>query len=473
MKVGKILHVARREFISTALTKGFIIGMAMPLVVLGIITLLMPLLIGGPAPKVTGELAVIDPTGLVAPRLQAEWTPEAVARRHAASGERLQEAMEDLPAPPGAQGQMDAAMEMALGAAPDITVVALPPEADVEQAKAALWEQEGGPGEGSGEAPGGAGDRPRLALVKIAPDAVTPSPEAKEYGAYELFLRPKQDDRVLSEIRQTIRDAIIDARIAEAGLEAEDIFAMTRMAGARSLEVSEQGERASNVVLNMLLPFAYMILLLMSAMMGGQFLMTTVVEEKASRVVEVLLSAVSPLELMAGKILGQFVVGLLLLGAYAGLGIGTLAAFAVLDLLEPLALVSMIVFFFISYLTIASLMAAIGASVNELREAQSLQGPIMIVLMIPYFLFLPISRNPDSTFSVACSFIPPINPFAMMLRVASTSPPPLWQVGLSMLIGVVTALASVWLAAKVFRVGLLMFGKPPNLRTLVRWVRMA
>lgn len=471
MKVGKILHVARREFISTALTKGFIIGMAMPLVVLGIITLLMPLLIGGPAPKVTGELAVIDPTGLVAPRLQAEWTPEAVARRHAADTEQLQEAMEDLPAPvgAGAQGQMDAAVEMALGAAPDITVVELPPEADVEQAKAALWEQ--GPGERQGGAEGGG--RPRLALVKIAPDAVAPSPGEKEYGAYELFLRPKQDDRVTSEIRRTIRDAIIDARIAEAGLEAEDIFAMTRMAGARSLEVSEQGERASNAVLNMLLPFAYMILLLMSAMMGGQFLMTTVVEEKASRVVEVLLSAVSPLELMAGKILGQFVVGLLLLGAYAGLGIGTLAAFAVLDLLEPLALVSMIVFFFISYLTIASLMAAIGAAVNELREAQSLQGPIMIVLMIPYFLFLPISRNPDSAFSVACSFIPPINPFAMMLRVASTSPPPLWQVGLSMLIGVATALASVWLAAKVFRVGLLMFGKPPNLRTLVRWVRMA
>jgi ABC-2 type transport system permease protein len=468
MSVGRILYVARREFISTALTKGFIIGLAMPLVVLLIMVVLMPLLIGGPAPKVTGELAIIDPTGAVAGRLQEEWAPEAVARRHAARSEMLQEAVgeavgEGAELPSAQQSAMDDAMEMALGAAPDIIVVELLAAADIEAEKQALWDR-----------PGAAkADRPRLALVQIAPDAVRREGGARNYGAYDLFLRSKQDDRVTAEIRRTIEDAIIDARIDAAGLEAEDVFALTRLAGARAREVSERGERASNVVLNMLLPFAYMLLLLMSSMMGGQFLMTTVVEEKSSRVIEVLLSAVSPLELMAGKILGQLVVGLLLLLAYGGLGVGALAVFAILDLLEPLALVSMLVFFFISYLTIAALMAAIGAAVNELREAQSLQGPIMIILMIPYLLFLPISRNPDSAFSVACSFIPPINPFAMMLRVASTSPPPLWQVGLSMLIGALTAAAAVWLAAKIFRVGLLMFGKPPNLRTLIRWVRMA
>ena len=98
---------------------------------------------------------------------------------------------------------------------------------------------------------------------------------------------------------------------------------------------------------------------------------------------------------------------------------------------------------------------------------------IMITLMIPWILWMPISRSPDSTFAVAASFIPPINPFVMLIRMTSTSPPPLWQVWLSIAVGVAGVYAALWVAAKVFRVGLLMYGKPPNFATLIRWVRMA
>ena len=81
--------------------------------------------------------------------------------------------------------------------------------------------------------------------------------------------------------------------------------------------------------------------------------------------------------------------------------------------------------------------------------------------------------SPDSAFSVVMSFLPPVNPFVMLIRMASTSPPPLWQVWLSILVGVGSVFAALWFAAKVFRVGLLMYGKPPNFKTLIRWVRMA
>src|SRR5690606_32011942 len=161
----------------------------------------------------------------------------------------------------------------------EITVTELPAEVDVEAAKQALW-QGGAPGDGDSAAA-------RLALVEIAPDAVERVAGSDNFGAYTLYLRSKQDDRVTREIRSTIESAIIDARSAAAGLEAENVFALTRMTGAQAREVTQTGERASNLVLNMLLPFAYMILLLMSSMMGGQFLMTTVVEEKSSRVIEV------------------------------------------------------------------------------------------------------------------------------------------------------------------------------------------
>jgi ABC-2 type transport system permease protein len=97
----------------------------------------------------------------------------------------------------------------------------------------------------------------------------------------------------------------------------------------------------------------------------------------------------------------------------------------------------------------------------------------MIVLMIPWILWMPISRNPNSTFAVVTSFLPPINPFVMLTRMTSSSPPPMWQVWLSIAIGVASIYAAIWFAAKVFRVGLLMYGKPPNFATLIKWVRMA
>jgi ABC-2 type transport system permease protein len=97
----------------------------------------------------------------------------------------------------------------------------------------------------------------------------------------------------------------------------------------------------------------------------------------------------------------------------------------------------------------------------------------MAVLVIPWVLWMPISQNPNSTFAVAMSFVPGVNSFVMMVRLASTTPPPLWQAWLSILVGAASVYGAVWFAAKVFRVGLLMYGKPPNFRTLIRWVRMA
>src|SRR5690606_21069904 len=113
------------------------------------------------------------------------------------------------------------------------------------------------------------------------------------------------------------------------------------------------------------------------------------------------------------------------------------------------------------------------AAVNQIADAQSLLGPVMILLLIPYALTPMIGQAPNAPLSVVASFIPPSNLFAMLARVASDAPPPAWQVGLTVLIGGGTSLLTVWFAAKVFRIGLRMHGKPPNVRTLIRWVRMA
>jgi len=176
---------------------------------------------------------------------------------------------------------------------------------------------------------------------------------------------------------------------------------------------------------------------------------------------------------MAGKILGQMAVSMLVLALYVVMGVFMLMSFAMLGLVDPMLIVYLIVFFLVGYLVFASVFAAVGAAVNEMREAQSLMTPVMLALMAPWFFATPIGRDPDSAFSVAMSLIPPVNTFAMMIRLASTTPPPLWQVGLSLVIGVGSAMVAMWFAAKIFKVGLLMHGKPPSMGTLIRWARQA
>ena len=221
------------------------------------------------------------------------------------------------------------------------------------------------------------------------------------------------------------------------------------------------------------LPFMVGLLLFVGVITGGQTLMTSTVEEKSSRVVEVLLSAVSPFELMAGKLIGQLGVGLLAMSIYLGLGLLALYSFAMLGIIDPLLIVYLLVFFLITYLIFGALMMSIGAAVNEIQEAQSLMGPVMLLLILPYLLSPMIGRAPNSPLSVALSFIPPVNTIAMMTRMASDVPPPAWQVWLTLVVGIAGACAAVWFAGKVFKVGLLMHGKPPNVRTLIRWAREA
>ncbi len=308
-------------------------------------------------------------------------------------------------------------------------------------------------------APPGAGGRQ-------APTPWSPRPGRGSYGSYDLFVPPNTDERVENELRDALREAIVSARLAARQLErAPTSSVMTAVATQPSVTVARSSARRP-AGFNRAVPFVFVGLLVFGVMIGAQTLMTSTVEEKSSRVIEVLLSAVSPLELMAGKILGQMAVSLLVLALYIGIGVLMLSSFAMLGLLDPWLIVYLLIFFLITYFLFASVFGAIGAAVNEMREAQALVTPVMLVLMVPWLLAAPVARDPNTTMAIALSFIPPVNTLAMMIRMASTSPPPLWQVWLSIAVGLAAACAATWVAAKVFRVGLLMYGKPPNFATL-------
>jgi ABC-2 type transport system permease protein len=421
----KVFHVARRDFLATVSTKGFIIAVLLPPMLYAGMLLMFPRLMNNRMPAISGQVTVIDQTGQVAGDIRRYLDPKAMADR-------------------------------VLGEVPDLTVVDRA-AASLDAEKALLRSRAEGP-------------RP-LAVLVIDPDAVVP--RGGKFGDYDLFVRTNLDNRIQNEIRNAARDAIIEARVREAGLDRKRIDALTTVERGPSITVTETGESATSNAFNGILPMGFALLLMISVMSSGQYLLTTTIEEKSSRTMEVILSAVSPLELLTGKILGQMVVGLIMLVAYSSIGMLGLVSMAMFGLLNVSLLFYLVIFFLMTYVVMGSLMAAIGSAVNELREAQSLMTPITLLMTVPWLLWYPISRDPNSVFATVVSFIPPMNAFAMLLRMTSTSPPPMWQVWLSIAVGVVAAAGALWFASRIFKIGLLMHGRPPNVATLIRWARQA
>jgi ABC-type Na+ efflux pump permease subunit len=452
----KIFMVAGREFVATVFTRAFILGLLLTPAVGALAAIVFPRVMTRSV-QVQGQIAVIDPTTVVGGELETSLSPERIrARRTDQARQALIQAPESVRQAAGENGPGRTA-SLAFGAVPELSVVRRPPDADPQQEKAWLTDDLAQPR--------------HLALLVIHPNAAVPA--AGAYGQYDLYVPPNIDDRLEGEIYQGLREAIINARIKAQSLDRATIDSLVRVGRVASVTVTKNNERQTVAGFNMLLPGAFAALLFIGVMTGGQSLLTSTVEEKSSRVIEIILSAVSPMELMAGKLLGQMAVSLLALSVYIALGMLLLVSFAMFSLFNPWLLLYLVIFFLIAYFVIGALMMTVGAVVNDMREAQSMMMPIMLLIMLPWVFWLPISREPNSAFSTAVSFIPPVNTFAMLLRMTSNTPPPYWQVWLSIVIGVASVVGVVWCAAKVFRIGLLMYGKPPDIATMIRWVRAA
>ena len=455
----KILLVAVREFVATVSTKAFIIGLLIMPMMIGVSILIFPRLLNPRNFKAQGEVAIIDPSGRAIGDVRTAFSPERVSeRREAQARQVLNQAPPEVKqfATSQATPQMAAAMASAT-AASDLRLIERSPTADVQKEKSWLLEPS---------------DVRRLALIVVHDNAVRPE-DGKTYGSYDTYVPSNIDDRAMNEIQAAMQEALVNARTRESGLDRARIESIVRVERGKSITVTKDSERSTIRGINGILPVFFVILMFMGVMTGGQSLLTSTVEEKSSRVMEVLLSAVSPMELLAGKIIGQFGVSMIVLGLYIGIGLALLLSFALFGLINPWLVPYLGIFFVLSYLTYGSLMVSVGAVVNDMREAQSLMMPLMLVLTFPFWVWFPMSQNPNSTFSTIMSFIPPVNSFAMLIRLTSTSPPPWWQVWASIGVGVFGVFAALWFASRIFKIGLLMYGKPPNFATLVRWARQA
>jgi ABC-2 type transport system permease protein len=222
-----------------------------------------------------------------------------------------------------------------------------------------------------------------------------------------------------------------------------------------------------------------MVMLLYAAFLFyGISVMRSILEEKNTRILEVLLSSATSTELMTGKLLGVGAVGLtqmIIWMVMAGtLALPSLAMYPSLSGIHvsPFALAAFVTFFLLGYLLYSAIYAGIGAIVTTEQEGQQLQIVVVLPLIIAVFIMGPILHAPDSPIALWTSMIPFLSPLLMFARIA-VQPPPAWQIGLSLVLLIATIAGILVLSARVYRVGVLMYGKRPTLPEIVKWLKYA
>ena len=277
--------------------------------------------------------------------------------------------------------------------------------------------------------------------------------------------------------------AVQQVRLVESGYDPEIVAELSSSIDLETVRISAEGSRAEGGLGGFALAFAVFMMLYITTLIYGQQVMLGVLEEKSSRVVEVILSTVDPLDLMAGKIVGIGLAGLTQLGIWFSFAavltapvvvaaMAFLPAGTELPSLPPILVLHFFLLFILGYFFYATFYAMIGSAFNNPQEAQQMASLAVIFVVLPWIFFLPILNDPDSTLAVVTSLIPIFTPFLMVLRIA-VKMPPTWQILLGYFLTTALCGGMIWLCARIYRIGILMYGKKPSLRELWRWIRYA
>lgn len=438
MRANNIFVIAKREYLERVKRKGFWIAtLVLPVFVLAI-GILPPLLLANS--KATQRLVVIDETGKVA--------RDFVALTEARKAEEKQKKDEKAK-----EGKKLAQFE----------VVVEPPAGDPAAQRAGL-------------------ERRVLkeeidAWIWIAPGVLSGGKKV-EYHARSVSNIFTQEvlERDLSKVVNKVR-------LTQGGIDPDKVAAMTQPVELDTIRSTEKGGRAEKGLGGAAFGYLMFMMLYIVIAVWGQQVMLGVLEEKGTRIVEVLVSTIRPFELMLGKLTGIGAVGLTQFAIWQS----TLAVASILagrnvliklpeGVTLPTITAAMVIHFGILFLlgffVFSSFYAAIGAAFNNQQEAQQVASVGIIFLMAPLFFIYPVINAPDGRLAVVTSMIPIFTPLVMTLRIALQMPPA-WQIILAELITVGFIFGMVWLCGRVYRVGILMYGKKPTVGEILRWVRHA
>ena len=275
-------------------------------------------------------------------------------------------------------------------------------------------------------------------------------------------------------VENAFNAAVGDRRLSRSGLDPARLGELKRGVLMEKFDARGKGEGRGKIIA----AFVLMSILCISVLGYGAHVMSAIIEEKQTRVVEVLISSVRAFPLMLGKLVGVGLVGLTQYGVWAiGAGVvGYLAAtqspFASFQLprVPATLLFFFVVYFLLGYALYATLYALVGGIVSNEDDGQQMQMPLMILILLAPLAASFVWRKPDGALAATVSLFPFFSPFTMFLRIA-VGQPPLWQILLSITLMVATIFGAVWLASKFYRIGLLMHGTRPTLPELAKWLR--
>lgn len=432
----KILRLARREYLASVKTKGFIIGLVLMPVIMGGSGIAM-YLFRNQVDTTDKKIVVIDHSGVVANMLIQ--TAADRNKNHTfdkETGKKIRPAYIFESVPPDQNNPLEQRLELS-------NLIR---------------------------------DGELHAFLEIGPNVVTPETD-RDSARISYHSKNAALDNIRGWINNPINTHLRTLRMQAAGVEQEqvqDILTWLQIDPLGLVSVdSETGEvkkaRRSNEGEAIGVPIVMFMLMFMMVMMGAMPLLSSIMEEKNQRIAEVLLGCLKPVEFMAGKVLGGLAVSLTGSGFYVLCGIFLLNKLGLTAFIPYSILPWFFTFMFLNIIMVGSMLAALGSACNDAKDAQNLTFPAMLPIMIPMFLLMPILQEPSSSFATGLSLFPPFTPMLMLLRICTPMGVPAWQpwVGLS---GVLLfTLLSVWAGGRIFRVGILMQGKPPKISHILRW----
>ncbi len=309
----------------------------------------------------------------------------------------------------------------------------------------------------------------------------------------------------ISSVNASIGGILRNERLIEAGIAPEVIAKVDKRPDISTHKITEKGTENDYAGFYAVIGYVLGFVIYIMMLIYGASVMRGVIEEKANRIIEVMASSVRPFELMMGKVVGIGLLGLtqltfwLILGAVlfwlkgdiislfaspnvqmaATMGGATggpdqefLATVASLPAPSIGLVLSFVFYFLTGYFVYATLFAAIGSAVDQESDAQQLQLPVTLPIIIPMLFIQYIMSNPESTLSIILSLFPFFSPILMIVRIAATEVP-LWEIALSVVLMIGTFFLCIMFAAKVYRIGILMYGRKPQLKDLIKWIRIS
>lgn len=303
---------------------------------------------------------------------------------------------------------------------------------------------------------------------------ITPSSQAGGHPTFTYTPRSEKDNATRETVESALQAVLLHERLAHEGMGASDVAAITQPVQVDTTVAGKATDTTSSYIATAIL----FLLMYMVIMLYGMNVARSIIEEKTSRVFEVLLATIKPEEMMAGKMLGVGSVGLTQVGIWLAAAILLTSTSLVSSLmgsnasvsLSPMEIIFFVVYFVLGFMLYASIAAALGAMTNSEQELQQLNMFLVMPLAACFFAAGLVISNPNSLFSTVLSLIPFCSPLLMYLRITLTTPPS-WQIALSIALMLLTIYAILWVASRIYRVGILMYGKKPNLPEVLRWLK--